>query len=437
MKQKQYFHAAKPIRTPEQRDERRGFGYALLGHALLILLMLFGLAAAPSNPNPVQIELWAEGTTPTAAEPDAQPDTPKTPPEEASPPKPVPPPQPEPEPAKPIPPAPAPAPVAPPPPPAPAPAETAPEPEPPQIDPDIALEKARKEQESKEKAARLIAEKKAVEKALAEKKAKEKAAAEKAAEEATAQKKAKETAAKKAAAEEAAKEAAEEKAAAAKAAEQAKIEAEAKAEAEAEKAATEKAAAQKKAKEIAAKKAVAEKAAAAKAKEEAAEEAAKEAAEEKAAAEKKAKEAAAKKAAADKKAKEAAAEKAAAAKRDALKQAMRSDALGAAGIPGGSADRNQSGGGGSDNGYAAQVRACIRPRVAYPVPPRTGSNPTVQYRANLNAQGIVTGVQVQRSSGIAAFDRAVATGIQSCSPFPKPPSGKYPSYVDGDYRMYD
>ncbi|MEO6958754.1 MAG: cell envelope integrity protein TolA, partial [Burkholderiaceae bacterium] len=193
-----------------------------------------------------------------------------------------------------------------------------------------------------------------------------------------------------------------------------------------EKAAAKKAAADKKAKEAAAEKAKEE--AAKEAKETAAKEAAKEAAAEKAAADKKAKADAAKK---------AAAEKAANAKRDALKSAMRGDALEAAGIPGGTADRNQSGGGGNDNGYAAKVRACVRPRVAYPVPPRAQSNPTVQYRANLDAQGLVTSVQVQRSSGITAFDRAVATGIRSCSPFPKPPSGKYPSYVDGDYRMYD
>ena len=94
-------------------------------------------------------------------------------------------------------------------------------------------------------------------------------------------------------------------------------------------------------------------------------------------------------------------------------------------------------GGGNDNGYAAKVRACIRPRVAYPVPPRAGSNPTLQYRASLDPQGMVTKVEIQRSSGITGFDHAVATGIQNCSPFPKPPSGRYPSYIDGEYRMYE
>lgn len=116
---------------------------------------------------------------------------------------------------------------------------------------------------------------------------------------------------------------------------------------------------------------------------------------------------------------------------------MRSAALGAAGIPNGTADHNQAGGGGNDNGYAAKVRACIRPRVAYPVPPRSGSNPTVQYRANLSPKGLVEGVEVKRSSGIPGFDQAVVKGIKSCSPFPKPPSGRYPSYIDGNYLMYD
>src|SRR5690606_1583808 len=109
---------------------------------------------------------------------------------------------------------------------------------------------------------------------------------------------------------------------------------------------------------------------------------------EKAAAEKKA---AAAKAAAEKKAQEEA-------KLKALREAMRSDALGAAGMPGGTADRNQTGGGGGDGGYAAKVRACVRPRVVYNVPPRQGSaNPTVQYRVQLESDGTVKNVTIRRS----------------------------------------
>jgi colicin import membrane protein len=116
---------------------------------------------------------------------------------------------------------------------------------------------------------------------------------------------------------------------------------------------------------------------------------------------------------------------------------MRSDALGAAGIPGGTADRNQAGGGGGDGGYAAKVRACVRPGVIYNVPPRSGSNPTVKYNVKLNPDGTVDRVNIRRSSGISGFDSAVRKGLLSCSPFPKPPSGKYPSEIEGDYRMYD
>ncbi|WP_017525292.1 cell envelope integrity protein TolA [Pusillimonas noertemannii] len=387
--------AQQAARTPEQEDERRGLAYALAAHAAIAAVMLVGfLTASPSNPNPVQIELWADGNTLAAAEPETEPDSveqPEPQAEQPAEPEPQPAPQPEPEPE---------------PQPEPEPAPQAEPPPPPEVDPDIALEKAREEKKKREEEERRLAEQKAAEeKAAAEKAAAEKAAAEKAAaEKAAAEKKAAE---KKAAEEKAAaeKKAAEEKAAAEKAA--------------AEKAAAEKAAAEKKAAE---KKAAEEKAAAEKAAAEKAE------AEKKAAAEKAA---AAKKAAAEKKAKEEQA------KRDAIRAAMRGDALGAAGIAGGTADRNQSGGGGTDSGYAALVRKCIRDGVVYPTPPRSGSNPTVQYRANLDSSGHVTGVRILRSSGIPAFDRAVESGIRGCNPFPKPPTGKYPSYVDGNYLMYD
>ena len=165
--------------------------------------------------------------------------------------------------------------------------------------------------------------------------------------------------------------------------------------------------------------------------------AAEKAAAEKAAAEK----AAAEKAAAEKAAKEKAAKEKAAkeaeAKRQALRAAMRGDALEAAGIANGNADRNQRGGGGND-GYAAKVRACVQPGVVYNVPPRSGSaNPTASFRTRLASNGQVQGVDLTRSSGNPRFDDAVQKGILACSPFPKPPGGKYPSYIDVDYRMYD
>ncbi|MDN5843900.1 MAG: cell envelope integrity protein TolA, partial [Alcaligenaceae bacterium] len=161
--------------------------------------------------------------------------------------------------------------------------------------------------------------------------------------------------------------------------------------------------------------------------------AAEKAAAEKAAAEK----AAAEKAAAEKKAAAAKAAKEAKEKRQALLDAMRGSALEAAGIPNGNADRNQHGGGSNNSGYAAKVRACVQPKVVYNVPPRQGGNPTALYRTYLAPNGAVQNVDLRRSSGNSRFDAAVRKGIMACSPFPKPPSGKYPSYIDVDYRMYD
>jgi len=120
-----------------------------------------------------------------------------------------------------------------------------------------------------------------------------------------------------------------------------------------------------------------------------------------------------------------------------LRAAIRGDALGAAGLPGGTATRNQQGGSG-DQGYFAQLRACIQPRVTYNVPPRQDrNNPTVEYRVDLSETGHVIQARVLRSSGNLRFDEAVQKGIQGCSPFPRPSGGKYAGYVDVEYQMYE
>ena len=58
-------------KTPEQREERRALGYAFGIHALLIVFMLVGFVSAPKTPNPVQVELWADGISPDASEPES------------------------------------------------------------------------------------------------------------------------------------------------------------------------------------------------------------------------------------------------------------------------------------------------------------------------------------------------------------------------------
>ena len=315
----------KSLLTPEEREERRGLLYAFALHLGLVLLLLIGLFSTPKAPNPVQIELWAEGEMAIAEnmdEPTIEPETEELEPELTLEPEPEVEPEPEPE-----------------PPPLPEP-EPEPQPEAPKVtpppaeDPDIALEKARKEKEEAGRKAKAEAEQKA--KAEAERKAK------------------------------------------AEAEQKAKAEAERKAKAEAERKA---------------------------------------------------------KADADRKAKAAAEQKA---KEDAFRAALLGDGKQIAGASGGTANRNQVAGGGGDDGYGAKVRACVRPRVVYNTPPRSGSqNPALQYRVDLNPDGTVRNVRITRSSGIALFDDAVQKGIAKCSPFPKPSNGRYPSFIDGEYRMYD
>lgn len=376
---KVFKHALRKNRslTPEAQDERRGLTYALILHGLLLLALVLSLFATPRSPNPIQIELWAEGDVAIAEnqdEPIAAPDEPE--------------PQPEPEPT--------PTPVAPKEP------EVAPEPPPtqstpPEVDPDIALAEAKRKKEEEDR-----------QKAEVARKAREEA-----------DRKAKEEADRKARAEAEQRARTEAERKAREEAEQrAKTEAERKAREEADQRA--RAEADRKAREEAEQRARAE--TERKAREET-ERKAREAAEQRARAE------------AQRKAREDAERKA---REDAFRAAMLGDGQQIAGAAGGTANRNQLGGGGGNDGYGAQVRACVRPNVIYNTPARNGrNNPTLSYRADLNSDGTVRSVRILRSSGIALFDDAVQKGIAKCSPFPKPPNGRYPSYIDGEYRMYE
>jgi TonB family protein len=107
------------------------------------------------------------------------------------------------------------------------------------------------------------------------------------------------------------------------------------------------------------------------------------------------------------------------------------------GIPEGVANNNQAGISRND-GYGARVRECIQPGVAFPTPPRSGSgNPAAVYRVQLRPDGAIADVRLTRGSGNPNFDRAVETGIRRCTPFPRPPSGSYPGYIDVSYNMYN
>lgn len=367
-----------PGLPPKEALNWRAFGLAILAHVVLVLSLVVGLNWKTEAEGPLQVELFMDGTTPVNPPPAKPEPEPKPAPEPEPEPTPTPEPQPEPPP--------------PPPPPPPPVAKAAPEPKP-MIDPEIALEEERKRRAELERAQ--------LEKEAAVKKAKEQAAQEQ-------QRINRE------------REQAEQQ-------ERDRLDQERKKTERLEREAQEKLEKEEAAKkaEILKKQDAAKKVAEEKKKKE---EEAKKAKEAKIAADKKVKEIA------DKKAKAEAAKKAAADK--ALKEAFRSDALGAAGLPGGTADRNQAGGGRND-GYGAKVRACVQPGVSFPVPVRGTANPTAQYRVNLRPDGTIAGVKLTRSSGNPNFDRAVETGIRRCSPFPTPPTGKYPGYIDVNYNMYD
>jgi len=87
--------------------------------------------------------------------------------------------------------------------------------------------------------------------------------------------------------------------------------------------------------------------------------------------------------------------------------------------------------------YGEKIRACVQPGVSFPVPPRKDTNPSVEYRISLRDDGNIVSVLLIKNSGNANFDRAVETAIRRCSPFPAPPSGKYPGYINVKYNMYN
>ncbi|NYT45330.1 TonB C-terminal domain-containing protein [Alcaligenaceae bacterium] len=91
----------------------------------------------------------------------------------------------------------------------------------------------------------------------------------------------------------------------------------------------------------------------------------------------------------------------------------------------------------AENSYAAQVRDHIRSHIAFIAPPQEHINPSVLYRADLTRTGDIQRVQILEPSGNAEFDVAVQRGIAASSPLPKSPTGAYPAYIEGQYRMYD
>jgi len=96
----------------------------------------------------------------------------------------------------------------------------------------------------------------------------------------------------------------------------------------------------------------------------------------------------------------------------------------AAGTPGGAA----SGGPGFSDSYKGQIAGCIKPHIAFNVPP--GIRPG-QHEATFEVSLLPTGEQVGaprmiKSSGLPTYDQAVERAIRRCDPFPRPREGAMP-----------
>ena len=74
--------------------------------------------------------------------------------------------------------------------------------------------------------------------------------------------------------------------------------------------------------------------------------------------------------------------------------------------------------------YTARVIACIRPHIAYNVPPNAQRGRNIAtFEVNLLPNGELAGKTMVKSSGLAAFDAAVDRAITRCRQFPRPSDG--------------
>jgi colicin import membrane protein len=90
-----------------------------------------------------------------------------------------------------------------------------------------------------------------------------------------------------------------------------------------------------------------------------------------------------------------------------------------------------SGSPGFSDSYKGQIAGCIKPWIAFNVPPGMRSG---QHVATFEVNLLPTGEQIgpprmTRSSGLPSYDQAVERAIRRCDPFPRPREGSIPRVV--------
>jgi len=96
-----------------------------------------------------------------------------------------------------------------------------------------------------------------------------------------------------------------------------------------------------------------------------------------------------------------------------------------------------TGGPRGDDKYAGRIAAIVKSHTNFPPPAGVQGNPTVTIRIQLLPTGEVRDLEVDKSSGIAAFDDAVVRGIHASSPLPKDVNGKVPATLNLSYSLFD
>lgn len=91
-----------------------------------------------------------------------------------------------------------------------------------------------------------------------------------------------------------------------------------------------------------------------------------------------------------------------------------------------------------DPSYNAKVAAKIKSNTIYVVSDNSSNNPTVEFVIQLFPDGSLKGpIKKTKSSGVLAFDDAVAKAIEKSQPFPRDKSGEVPSSLNLVHRMKD
>lgn len=90
-----------------------------------------------------------------------------------------------------------------------------------------------------------------------------------------------------------------------------------------------------------------------------------------------------------------------------------------------------------DPSYASLIRSKIESNnKTYVIKDNITDNPAVRFEINLFPDGTLRGpLKMIESSGIPAFDRAIAAAIEASVPFPKNKSGTVPPTIDYRHKM--